>query len=435
MVQKNEQLSLPADTLTDFLLHLSRQRGFVQFTNRGGPEQRFSAWPARTWALPAEPEAFAACLKNIDAAHHKMARGAGAIAGVCFYEAGRHTQPGFVSRGAGSTGSLGYVGQYLWQLTVKDPGNDQPAILEFHPACPEADRAQVRALVMRTRCPDPDFRLVSEFKPDTSAGHYRQGVERILQLIHAGDCYQVNLSQKFTSRFTGQPYVAFLALTESIPVPHSAYLDAGDYQVLSISPEMFLKIESGEVTSKPIKGTRPRHSEPEEDRQLAESLRTNPKDRAENLMIVDLIRNDLSHFCTPFSVKVPELFRIESYRNVHQLVSTVTGRLRPGVSALQALISAFPGGSITGAPKRRSMEIIEELEAHDRGPYCGSLFWWDYHDRLESNIAIRTLMTESSGRIHCWAGCGIVADSSPAEEYEESITKVRRLMDTLEALG
>jgi para-aminobenzoate synthetase component 1 len=434
VVQTSERLSVPAAALNDFTLRLSRQPGFIHFTGQAGAQQKLSAWPTRTWPLPAEPSEFAARTRAINQAHRQMPEGAGAIAGVIFYEAGHYTQPGFVSRRPPSARPYGYIGQYLWHLTLNDPAGPEPATIEFNPACSEPERKRVLDLLGQSDKPSPGFRLTDAFRPVTTVQHYQDGVRRVLDLIHAGDCYQVNLSQKFTTGFTGRPYGAFLALSRSIPVPHSAYLDAGDYQVLSISPEMFLNIRGGEVTSKPIKGTRPRHPDPVADLELAQSLAKNPKDRAENLMIVDLIRNDLSHFCEPFTVKVPKLFQIESYRNVHQLVSTVTGRLRPGVSPLMALLSAFPGGSITGAPKRRAMEVVEELEAHERGPYCGSVFWWDYQDCLESNIAIRTLMTDSSGTIHCWAGCGIVADSNPVDEYEESITKVRRLMDTLEAL-
>jgi para-aminobenzoate synthetase component 1 len=277
------------------------------------------------------------------------------------------------------------------------------------------------------------FHFSQGFTADQPAEHYRRGVSRVLSYIHAGDCYQVNLSNKYTGGYQGEPYTAFRALCQAVPVPHSAYVNAGSYQVLSISPELFLSIENGnKVISKPIKGTRPRDfTSPENDQRIAESLAAAEKDRAENLMIVDLIRNDLSRFCEPFSVSVPQLFSIESYENVHQLVSTVEGRLQPGNTPLKALLSAFPGGSITGAPKRRAMEIIDDLEPHRRGPYCGSVFRWDFCNNLESNIAIRTLMTDSDGQIHCWAGCGIVADSDPDDEYRESVDKVQKLMNVL----
>ncbi len=434
-----EQLSLPAELVSSFIVCLSRQPGFVQFTGRPGSEQRYSAWPRQRWCLPADRAGFEATIAEIQRAHDAtgLCPDGGAIAGVIGYEAGRHTQPGFETGRQALPHGLGYVGHYLWQLTIGGIADPGAARLVFHPLCPQATRLQVKGLINQIRLDDPEipgFYLTAPFSEEHSAHHYQTGVARVLDLISAGDCYQVNLSQKFTTGYCGHPFSAFQALIEAIPVPHSAYIDAGDFQVLSISPEMFLDIDNGAVTSKPIKGTRPRDAgDPTADLALAEELKANPKDRAENLMIVDLIRNDLAHFCQPFSIKVPKLFEIESYRNVHQLVSTVTGQLNPEVSPLTALLSAFPGGSITGAPKKRAMEIIEELEDHQRGPYCGSVFWWDYQNSLESNIAIRTLMTDASGGIHCWAGCGIVADSDPREEYDESVTKVRRLMDTLES--
>ena len=272
------------------------------------------------------------------------------------------------------------------------------------------------------------------FLPRQSPADYAAGVEKVLAYINAGDCYQVNLSQRFDGRFTGRPFDAFKALRAAIPVPHAAFIHAGDRQILSISPERLMRIRGDQVESKPIKGTRPRGANPQEDAALRHELESSAKDRAENLMIVDLIRNDLSRVCQPYSVAVPTLFNVESYENVHQLVSTVTGQLKPGVGALEALLSAFPGGSITGAPKRRAMEIIDELEPHQRGPYCGSIFYLQSDGTLDSNIAIRTLVTDDTGGISCWGGCGIVADSDPRAEYEESITKVGRLMETLENL-
>ena len=278
------------------------------------------------------------------------------------------------------------------------------------------------------------FQLRREFEAQQSAADYLQALARIQHYLRAGDCYQVNYAQRFEARWDGDALGGFQRLVAAHPAPHACFFRDGEDAVFGVSPERFLSIQGRDVVTEPIKGSRPRGATAVEDQALGRALLRHPKDRAENLMIVDLIRNDLSRFCEPFSVTVPQLFSIESYENVHQLVSTVEGRLQPENTPLKALLSAFPGGSITGAPKRRAMEIIDDLEPHRRGPYCGSVFRWDFSNNLESNIAIRTLMTDSEGKIHCWAGCGIVADSDPDDEYRESVDKVQKLMSVLEAL-
>lgn len=361
----------------------------------------------------------------------------GGLIGVLHYDAGQMTVPGFRSRArADRLGNLGWVGHYDWALNLPADASE-PATLFVSPDCAETTLAQLKP-VIADQPPEArairSFRLKGPFQAQQNQADYTASIERILQYIQAGDCYQVNYAQKFSTDFEGEPFAAYQALLDAIPVPHAAYIDTGDYQVLSISPERYLKIRDGKVESKPIKGTRPRGQSAEEDDRYRQALASSLKDRAENLMIVDLIRNDLSRFCTPHSVRVPKLFEIESFRNVHQLVSTVTGDLKPGCLALDALLSAFPGGSITGAPKRRAMEIIDELELSARGPYCGSVFSISRDGVMDSNIAIRTLLTDSGGQISCWGGGGIVADSDPEDEYAESVTKVQRLMQTLEDL-
>ncbi|MCY1229414.1 Aminodeoxychorismate synthase component 1 [compost metagenome] len=188
------------------------------------------------------------------------------------------------------------------------------------------------------------------------------------------------------------------------------------------------------METRPIKGTRPRGRTPEEDRAQAEELLASRKDRAENLMIVDLLRNDLGRSCAIGSVRVPELFALESYPNVHHLVSAITGRLADDKDALDLITGSFPGGSITGAPKIRAMQIIDELEPNRRSIYCGSLLYLDVRGELDSSIAIRTVLVKD-GQASCWGGGGIVADSDWQEEYRESITKVKVLMETLEGMG
>ncbi|MFC4261220.1 anthranilate synthase component I family protein [Marinobacter lacisalsi] len=413
---------------------LSGLDGFICLDTERGRHQRVSALPVRHWLFPDNPEGFAGTIQEIRQEHHRITTPAGgaAVAGCLFYDAGRQTVPGFRSRHP-AMADLGWAGLYLWDFTIPTEGD---AWLAFHDRCPPELKARILACSEQPGPPAATtaFRITERFQALDPAMNYHAGVARILAYIEAGDCYQANLSQAFEGRFEGSPWRAWRTLTEVIPVPHGGYLDTGRWQLLSVSPELFLEITDNRVTSKPIKGTRPRHHEPARDRELAGELASNPKDRAENLMIVDLIRNDLSHFCEPFSVRVPQLFEVESFRNVHQLVSTVTGTLKANTTPFEALLSAFPGGSITGAPKRRAMEIIDELETHTREPYCGSLFWWGADNRLQSNIAIRSLQTRDDGRIRAWAGCGIVADSDPEEEYQESLTKIQRLLTTLETL-
>jgi para-aminobenzoate synthetase component 1 len=207
----------------------------------------------------------------------------------------------------------------------------------------------------------------------------------------------------------------------------------GNDAVLSLSPERFVKVSQGQVETRPIKGTRPRGRDAAQDAAYAAELLASAKDRAENLMIVDLLRNDLGRSCRIGSVKVPELFSLESYPNVHHLVSSVTGTLAADHDALDLIAGSFPGGSITGAPKIRAMQIIDELEPSRRALYCGSLIYLDVRGEMDSSIAIRSLLVKD-GQVSCWGGGGIVADSDCEAEYQESFTKVRILLETLQNL-
>jgi para-aminobenzoate synthetase component 1 len=260
---------------------------------------------------------------------------------------------------------------------------------------------------------------------------YAEAVQRILDYIRAGDCYQVNLAQRFSVAVGGDPWLLYRRLRAVNPAPFSAYLATPWGEVLSCSPEQFLEVRGRCVQTKPIKGTRPRSPEPGEDAALRAALRASPKDRAENVMIVDLLRNDLGKSCAIGSVQVPKLCEVESFATVHHLVSTVTGTLAPGKDALDLLRGCFPGGSITGAPKRRAMEIIEELEPHRRGIYCGSIGYLGYDGSMDTNIAIRTLVI-SGGRARFWAGGGIVADSDWRSEYQETLDKAAAFFTALE---
>lgn len=270
---------------------------------------------------------------------------------------------------------------------------------------------------------------INSFESNFKVSEYRNAIQKIQAYISAGDCYQVNFAQRFSAQFEGDTFSAYLKLRESLPSPFSAYMEFSDGAILSLSPERFIKLADGKAETKPIKGTIPRGATEEADTANAKILQSSLKDRAENLMIVDLLRNDLSKTCV--DVQVPELFSLQSFANVHHLVSTVTGTLKPDTNALDLLASSFPGGSITGAPKIRAMEIIEELEPVRRSVYCGSLGYISACGNMDTNIAIRTLMCDNSN-IYCWGGGGIVADSEVDKEYQESLAKVKVLLDTLE---
>ncbi len=279
------------------------------------------------------------------------------------------------------------------------------------------------------------FTLTSGWHSNLSAADYQHRFERIQAYLQAGDCYQINLAQRFSATFQGDPWHAYLQLRQHNNAPFSGFFRLAEGAVLSHSPERFLQVSAtGQVETKPIKGTRPRSSDKRQDRSNAAALANSAKDRAENVMIVDLLRNDLSRCCEPGSVKVPTLFAIETYPAVHHLVSTVTGQLRHDQTALDLLAACFPGGSITGAPKIRAMEIIDELEPHRRSYYCGSFAYVSQHGGADSSIAIRTLVAQQQ-QLHCWAGGGIVADSEGSSEYQETLDKVVKILPILEALS
>lgn len=281
------------------------------------------------------------------------------------------------------------------------------------------------------RCPGTPARPhANGLHQPVSRPAYEAAVRRVLQYIAAGDCYQVNLSHRLSTPLNDAPWSVYQRLRAASPAPYAAYLDCGDHHVLSSSPELFLRIRGREVETRPIKGTRPRGTTPEEDAARAAELLSSAKDRAELLMIVDLERNDLGRVCEYGTIHVPELFRLETYANVHHLVATVCGTLRPEIGPLECLRAAFPGGSITGAPKIRAMEIIEELEPVRRGVYTGAIGWVDGQGNAEWNIAIRTLVAVG-GQVYFHVGGGIVADSDPAAEYRETLDKARGMLRAL----
>ena len=274
---------------------------------------------------------------------------------------------------------------------------------------------------------DGSLELRSSFTHDG----YLDAVARVREYIFAGDIFQANLSQRFEAPLGEPSWTLYRRLRTRNAAPFAAYLDFPDVTVLSASPERFLNVDvGGHVETRPIKGTRPRGVGPEHDLALGVALAVSAKDQAENLMIVDLMRNDLSRVCAPGTVRVAELFGLEHYATVHHLVSTVVGDLTPGTDALNLLRASFPGGSITGAPKVRAMEIITELEPSERGVYCGSIGYWSVTGAFDSSIAIRTAVA-LGGRVYFSAGGGIVADSDPEQEYRETLDKARGMIDAL----
>ncbi|MFM5340469.1 aminodeoxychorismate synthase component I [Aeromonas veronii] len=281
--------------------------------------------------------------------------------------------------------------------------------------------------------PAPAFALLGAWQSNMSRAEYGEKFARIQAYLAAGDCYQINLTQRFSAPYQGDEWQAYCLLATANKAPFSAFIRLPESALLSLSPERFLLLDGRHIETKPIKGTRPRHPDPAIDRQVAQELAQADKDRSENLMIVDLLRNDIGRVSRPGSVSVPHLFAVESFPAVHHLVSTIHGELDARWQGVDLLRACFPGGSITGAPKIRAMEIIEELEPQRRNAYCGSIGYLSQHGRMDTSICIRTLIAEA-GRLHCWAGGGIIADSDADSEYQETYDKVARILPPLSAL-
>ncbi|WP_306015406.1 aminodeoxychorismate synthase component I [Oceanicaulis sp. MMSF_3324] len=358
----------------------------------------------------------------------------------------------------GYAGLLGYdLGQAFERVPVLEPGlaacpavamGWYGAVLEFdhHDRTVQAlgERAAAQRLVERLACLDaPGSKLEQTSQGTLSQAwldrQYLQAVERARDYIAAGDIFQVNLSHAFTGHVGGRaaPLSVFERLTRNSPAAFSAYFRLNaDQVVLTNSPERFLQVSSkGEVETRPIKGTRPRRADPERDNDEAQALAASLKDRAENLMIVDLMRNDLARVCRPGSVKTPELFSVESYANVHHLVSTVTGELASECTVFDLIGATFPPGSITGAPKVRAMEIIAELEQQSRGAYCGSLGWLGADGACDLNVMIRTASfarADEGWDVEVRSGGAITIDSEPQAELDETRHKAAALRAALE---
>jgi para-aminobenzoate synthetase component 1 len=313
-----------------------------------------------------------------------------------------------------------YLGVYEWALIIDHI--KKTAYFVFTGQLPESKRADILKQFNSSAKALALFNC-SAFEPATDKVQYLNDVQTILDYIYAGDCYQVNYSQAFTADFSGDAFAAYCTLRAGCPGPFSAFIKTDFGAILSLSPEQFIAIDNRQATSRPIKGTAARNSDANSDKDAAEQLQQSAKNRAENLMIVDLIRNDFSKNCEPGSVKVAELFGLYSFTNVHHLISQIQGTIKSQVSNWQFVLDAFPGGSITGAPKKRAMEIINELERHQRHIYCGSIGFFSRNGQARTNIAIRTLLIENQHITLCGGG-GIVADSVAEEEYRESLDKI-----------
>jgi anthranilate/para-aminobenzoate synthase component I len=325
---------------------------------------------------------------------------------------------------SGAVGYITYEGAFRFgwfsRIGVLN-GNESSAIWSARRAAEEKSARPVES------CDHP-------WIPNQTREAFEARVARAQEYIAAGDIYQVNLAQKFETRFAGNSYRLFEHLLARSPAPGAAFLDFGDTQVLSASPEMFLRIRGRHIVTRPIKGTRPRSRDPLRDEQLAFELLTDPKELAELVMITDLERNDLGRVCEYGSVAVTQLIQLERYAQVFHLVSTIEGLLRPEIDALAAVQACIPGGSISGAPKKRACEIIAELEPCPRGIYTGLIGYFDANGDAAFSIAIRTLVREGDS-LHFSAGSGITAGSVPAREYEETLHKAAGMQLALEAYG
>jgi para-aminobenzoate synthetase component 1 len=328
-----------------------------------------------------------------------------------------------------------FIGHYTWSY-VFDHRNSQ-GYLTFSPLCSLMTRKTVLDAIKASENKQFEREPNTEADRDNEERHlntlswtksqtiseYKSQFDQIENFINCGDCYQANLTQRFEAKSYINAADLYFTSREKIQTPYSSFISFNDSQsLLSFSPEQFISIKGRVIESKPIKGTIINNGNADN----ISALQDSKKNRAENVMIVDLIRNDLGRVCKPNSIHVPELFKVETYKNVHHLVSHVKGTLKDGISNLEAFISCFPGGSITGAPKIRSMQIINQLEKHARSAYCGSVFYLNQSGDFDSNILIRTVVKDAE-QLYCWAGGGIVADSEFMDEYQESLTKVANI--------
>lgn len=347
--------------------------------------------------------------------------------GFCRYELGEFLEPCSRITAGEQQHDVFWAGYYNWAV-VQDH-QLQHCWLVWQDTTDAALLARIHALLNSATSPAP-FTLTNSFTASDNYAAYQQAFNRIQHYIQCGDAYQVNYSQAFNANYSGDTFTAFQQLRHTVPSPYMAYINHGAQQLLSISPERFIAANGRSIHSKPIKGTAPRADNPAADLLQAQALQQSVKNRAENVMIVDLIRNDFGRHCTPGSIRVEALCELESFDNVHHLVSTISGTLDDHSSIWDVFFASFPGGSITGAPKIRACQIISELETGQRDIYCGCIFMASDNGQFDSNICIRTLLCED-GTISARAGGGIVADSTVDDEYQECFNKIQALLSAL----
>jgi para-aminobenzoate synthetase component 1 len=409
-----------------------------------------TADPAQIWTShPADHrDALASAAEYLAAQQTKPVPGLppfqGGVAGYLGYEFGRRLERLPAPRADDLGLPDAWLGAYEWVIAWDHAAERAWVVVQggrrgSGAAGPSAEE-RVRDIVRRLSGSGPARAAAAippasppQFRSGFTREEYLEAVERVRQFILAGDIFQANLSQRFEVPWTGDPFEFYRRLAAANPAPFAAYFKADGFAVASASPERFLMVDTdGQVETRPIKGTRPRGATPEEDQRLAAELLASEKDRAENVMIVDLLRNDLSKVCRPGSVQVPALCALEGHPTVHHLESIVTGRLEEGRTAADLLRAAFPGGSITGVPKVRAMEILTKLEPVARGVYCGAIGWLSVTGAMDTSIAIRTV-TLKDGRAYFHAGGGIVADSVPALEFQETLDKAAGIRHAFEA--
>uniref|UniRef100_A0A3B0MLG4 Aminodeoxychorismate synthase component 1 n=1 Tax=Arsenophonus endosymbiont of Trialeurodes vaporariorum TaxID=235567 RepID=A0A3B0MLG4_9GAMM len=348
----------------------------------------------------------------------------GGALGIWGYDLGRRIEilPELAKKGLSFPDMA--IGVYLWALIV-DHHKRIVTLLSYQNV-----EQRLSWLENQTKIPTEEFQMCEPWQSNMSRQQYHHKIRQIHQYLRDGDCYQINLAQRFKAKYQGNEWEAFLKLNQNNQAPFSAFIRLEQHCVLSVSPERFLWLNDNSIQTRPIKGTLPRLTDAQEDQKQIKRLQLSTKDRAENVMIVDLLRNDIGKIAIPGTVSVPELFVVESFPAIHHLVSTIVAQLPSSYHPTDLLKACFPGGSITGAPKIRSMEIIDELEPHRRHSYCGAIGYISFCGTMDTNISIRTLLTENQN-LYCWAGGGIMADSTAEKEYQETFDKLSRILPVL----
>jgi para-aminobenzoate synthetase component 1 len=407
----------------------------------GGAGERWSYLmrrPHGTLTVAADGDAFAALALALAAPAPGLADGPpfqGGWAGLACYELGAQVEPVPLARHP-DWADLDCA-LYLQLLAFDHESGRVLAVGRGADLAEAEGRAAAAADWLQPAAQRPSEPRALTHDVEASSGEdYEAAVAQVVGRIEAGEIFQANIARRWRGRLAkgASPYDLYLRLRGSSPAPMAGYYRLPGKAVVSNSPERFVRVDAdGGAETRPIKGTRPRGADPRADAAFAAQLLADPKDRAENLMIVDLMRNDLSRVCRPGTVRGPRLFELESYANVHHMVSTVTGRLRPGVGPAQVLKAVFPAGSITGAPKVQAMKVIASLEP-PRGPYCGALFWIGLDGAMDSSVLIRTVacVQDAHGwRFEAGAGSGLVADSLPRAERLETETKIAAILHAL----